>query len=237
MEEIKLDVQVRSKVGTRKIRSIRRENFVPAVLYGGKNAPTPIKVERKSYERIMRQHRGQSVVFHLNVLEGEKKLKDYTALLKEEQFDPVQDTLIHIDFQRISLTDVIHVKVPILARGEAIGVKRDGGSLDQQMWELEVICLPTQIPERIEVDVKDLKIGDGIHVREIVLPEGVKTKHDPDSMVVLVVPPMKEKIVEPGTAPMEPEVLKEKPKEEKDAAKETPEAKAKEKAEPKPEKK
>ena len=210
MEEIKLDVQVRQEIGRRRIKSVIRENFVPAIVYGGESAPTPIKVVRREYEKIMRRLKGQSVVFHLNVLEGEKKLRDYTAILKDEQLHPVSDSLVHIDFQRISLSEELEVQVPIEIKGEAIGVKQDGGSLDHPMWELDVVCLPTNIPAKIVIDVSDLKIGDLIHVRDVQLPANVKTKHDPDAIVLSIVPPMKEEEDALVQETVELEVTKEK---------------------------
>lgn len=210
MEEIVLDVQLREQIGTRKIKKLYEEDFVPAVVYGGDSGPTNIKVDRKTYEGIMRHHRGQSVVFHLNVLEGSQKLRDYSAILKEEQHHPVKDNLIHIDFHRISLTEEIEVEVSVVHAGEPIGVKKDGGSLDHALWELDIICLPTNIPEKITVDVSALKIGDAIHVGDIKLPEGVRTEHDPSSILFSVLPPMKEKEVSAENELTEPEVIKEK---------------------------
>ncbi|MBI5416166.1 MAG: 50S ribosomal protein L25 [Candidatus Omnitrophica bacterium] len=211
MEEIKLDVQVRNRIGSRQVKQIRRENFIPAIVYGDGGNPTSIKVERNTYERIMRHHRGQNVIFHLNVLEGEKKLRDYSVIVKEEQHDPVSDQLLHIDFNRISLTKEIEVKVAIAAKGEPVGVKRDGGSLEHVLWELPIICLPTKIPQKIEVEVSHLLIGDAVHLKDITLPEGVRTKVDPDTILVSVVPPMKEEVaVAAEEGPKEPEVLKEK---------------------------
>jgi len=237
MDEITLDVQIRSKIGSRSVKVLRKENFVPAIVYGGKKrGPTSIKVDCGAYERIMRLHQGQSVVFHLNVLEGEKKLRDYSAIVKEEQREPVSDDLLHIDFHRISLTEEIEVKVPINVKGEAVGVKEGGGSVDHAMWELDVVCLPTNIPEKIEIDVTELNIGDAIHVKDIVLPEGVATNHDPEAILVSVVPPMKEvEVPEEGAEEGEPEVIGEKKEgeeaeekgEEKDVGK--PEEKAEDK--------
>ncbi len=233
MEEIKLDVQVRDRIGSRKIKQIRRENFVPAIVYGDGSGPASIKVDRSVYERIMRHHRGQNVIFHLNVLQGDTKLKDYSVIVKEEQHDPVSDGLLHIDFNSISLTKEIEVKVAIQTKGEPVGVKRDGGSLEHVLWELSVICLPTKIPQKIEVEVSHLEIGDAIHLKDIALPEGVRTKVDPDTILISVVPPMKE---EAATAaeegPKEPEVLKEK-KPVEGEAKEGEAKKKEEKAEPK----
>lgn len=233
MEEIKLDAQVRDQVGSRKIKEIRRQNAVPAIVYGGENKPTNIKVDRSSYERIMRHHRGQSVIFRLNVMEGDKKLKDYSVIVKEEQHDPVSDKLTHIDFNRISLTKELEVKVPIETKGDPVGVKRDGGSLEHILWELPVICLPTKIPQHILIDVSQLEIGDAIHVKDITLPEGVRTKQDPEAILVSVIPPMKEEaLATPEEGPKEPEVLKEK-KVEGEAKEEKGEGKKEEKAEPK----
>ncbi len=211
MEEIKLDVQLRENVGSRKIKGIRRENAVPAIVYGGESKPTTIKVDRSNYERIMRHHHGQSVIFRLNVMDGEKKLRDYSVIVKEEQHDPVSDQLLHIDFNRISLTKELEVKVPIETKGDPVGVKRDGGSLEHILWELAVICLPTQIPQKIVVEVSHLMIGDAVHVKDITLPEGVRAKQDPDTILVSVIPPMKEAAMSPAEGgPTEPEVLKEK---------------------------
>ena len=235
MEEIKLDVQVRDRVGSRKIKSIRRENAVPAIVYGGESKPTSIKVDRGNYERITRHHHGQSVIFRLNVLEGEKKLKDYSVIVKEEQHDPVSDKLLHIDFNRISLTKELEVKVPIETKGDPVGVKRDGGSLEHILWELPVICLPTKIPQKIVVEVGHLEIGAAIHVRDIILPEGVRTKQDPDAILVSVIPPMKEEAMAPSEGgPTEPEVMKEKKPEAGEAKEgEKAEGKKEEKTEPK----
>ncbi len=231
MEEIKLDVQVRSEMGSSRVRKMRRENFVPAIVYGGKNKPTAVKIERRSYERIMRHHRGQTVLFHMNVMDGDKKLRDYAVILKEEQHDPVTDSILHIDFNQISLTEKIEVKVPIAAKGEAVGVKKDGGVLEHIMWELDIVCLPTQIPQQLTVDVTHLELNKAVHVRDLVLPEGVTTKHDPESIVLTVVPKREEALAEAAvteeTGKAEPEVIKEKKKEEGEKAKKEGEPTAK----------
>lgn len=215
MEEIQLDVQIRLKSGRRNVNSVRREDCVPAIVYGGDREPTSIKVDRRKYEKIMRAHRGQSVVFHLNVMDGEEKLRDYAAIVKEEQVHPVQESLVHLDFQRISLKDKLEVNVQLICIGEPIGVKRDGGSLDQPMHELEVFCLPTNIPKQIDVDVSALEIGDAVHVSDIVLPDKVETNEEPEALVASVVPPMKseEEISEEGEDIAEPEVTMEKKEE------------------------
>ena len=213
MEEIKLDVQIRSEIGTRKVKSVKNQDMIPGIVYGGKEKDTiPVKVDRRIYERIRRQHQGQSSIFHLHVLKGEKKICDYSTIVKEEQFDPVSDRLLHIDFNRISLTDEIEVDVQVEAVGEAIGVKNDGGSLDHTIWSLDIVCVASSIPEKIKVDVSNLHIGEAVYVKDVVLPEGVRTKHDPDAIVMSVLPPMKEEEETPGDLgdSIEPEVIKEK---------------------------
>ena len=225
MEQFQLNVFVRQEKGTDKIRKVRREDFIPAVVYGEKAGTLPIKTERKSYEHIMRQHQGESVIFHRNLMDDGKKLSDYPAVVKEVQIHPVTDRILHIDFHQISLEKEIEIKVTIVTKGEAIGIKRDAGTLEHSMWELDVICLPTQIPHHIEVDISNLGIHQAIHVKDLILPKGVRTKHDPDSVVVSVVGSMKEFEAAPveGAATPELEVIKEKKKEpeEGDAAKKT----------------
>lgn len=212
MEEIQLDVQIRNEIGRRNVKAVRLEDFVPAVVYGENKKPTSIKVDRRQYERIMRTHHGQSVVFHLNVMEGDKKLRDYAAIVKDEQLHPVQESLLHLDFQRISMKKEIEVDVQVVCVGEPIGVKRDGGSLDQPMHEIDIVCLPTNIPQKIEVDVSALEIGDAIHVSDIKMPANVRTNHDPEGLVASVVPPMKseDEIAAEGGGITEPEVTQEK---------------------------
>ena len=221
MEEIKLDVQIRKQLGSRKVKRIRRDHFIPAIVYGGRQKDSsPVQVDRKTFERIARLHRGENLIYHLNLLDGEKKLKDYPAITKEVQLDPVTDSIVHIDFNRISLTDKIEVKVAIEAKGEPIGVKQDGGSLEHVLWELTVVCLPTQIPPAIEVDVSNLKIQESIQVKDLTLPLGVVIKNDPEAIVLTVAPPMKELKPEDlqAATPAEVEVIKEKKKEPEAAA-------------------
>ena len=224
MKEIKLDVQVRNDFGSKVIRRMRREKSLPGIVYGGGKKTTPIKMDLRAFQKIRRQHHGE-VVFHINVMEGSKKLSDSAAIVKEEQHDPVTDDILHIDFKRISLKEKIEVKAPIVAKGEAVGVKTGGGSLEHIIWELNIVCLPTDIPEEITVDVNDMEIGDSVYVKDLELPEGVKTTNDPEAIVLSVVPPMKEEeiITEPTDEEAEPELIKAE-KKEKDEEAEEPEA-------------
>ena len=221
MEEIKLDVQIREQIGTRNTKKVKRNGFLPGVVYGSGKGPTSIQIDRRAFERILRLHHGENVVLQLNVLEKDKKLRDYSVITKDLQYDPVTDNIIHVDFQRISLTEKIEVEVSIVTKGEAVGVKQDGGSVDHILWKLDVVCLPINIPHHIEIDISHLKIHDSIYVKDLVLPQDVITKHDPQAIVLSVVPPMKEikpeEVAAAATA-AEPEVIKEKPKEKKEEA-------------------
>ena len=216
MEEIKLDVQIRTQIGKEGSQKVRKEDCIPAIVYGGDKKPTAIKIDRRAFERITRDHQGESIVLHLNVLDGEKKLRDYSALIKALQYHPVSDCVLHIDFIRISLTEKIEVKVPIRVQGDSVGVKKNGGSVDHHLWEVDVVCLPTKIPSHIDVDISNLDIHDAIHVKDLVFPEGVVTEHDLEAVVVSIVPPMKEigeESSEEEGVTAEPEVTKEKKKE------------------------
>jgi len=222
MDEIQLNVQIRKGTRRKHIKSLRQRELIPAVVYGGEREPTTISVNQREYQKIMYQHQGQSsIVFHLNVLEGDKKLRDYATLLKEQQFNPVSNQLMHIDFLRISLTKEIDVKVAIVAKGEPEGTTKDGGSLDQPLWELDIVCLPTNIPAQIEVDVSTMNIGDAIYVKDLAIPQGVKTNHDPEAIVFSLIPPMKEEeevpVEEEESDSTEPEVIKKEKKDSEDS--------------------
>ncbi len=218
MEQIKFDVQVRSQLGSQKMKDLRKQGLIPAVVYGGDVQPINVQVARTNFERIMRSHEGESVIFHIHVKDGDKDVVDFPALMKDLQRDPVSDVVTHLDLQRISLDKEIAIRIPIIAKGEAVGLKKPGATLEHLMRELEVICLPKNIPNNIEVDVSKLDIHDSVHLSDIKLPEGVRTKVDPSAVIVAVVFATRELEAQPAeAAPAELEVIKEKPKEEKAA--------------------
>ena len=220
MEQINFDVQIRKTTGSARSRQVRRLDLIPGIVYGGGSKPTTIQANRKAYDRIYRQHAGESLIYHLNLVDEGKKISDFPAIIKDVQLHPVTDEVIHIDFNRISLDKELEIKVKILPKGEAIGVKRDGGTLEHLMWELDIICLPTNIPHHLEADVTNLGVHDSIFVKDLVLPAGVRTKHEPESVVITVAGSMREESALPvaegeaAAAGSEPEVLKEKKKEE-----------------------
>ncbi len=211
MEEIFLDVQLRVQVGRSKAKDLRDAGFIPAVVYGEGKTSQPIKVSHKQLFQLLHQHRLENVVINLKV-EDDQKEKTHSCLIKEIQYDPVKGDIIHVDFNEISLTKVIKVSVPVVAKGEPIGVKAEGGSLEHILWEIEVECLPTQIPKNFEVDVSNLKIGDAIHIKDMAFLSNIKVLTPLDAIVLSCAAPIKEEVVAPveGEETQEPEVIKEK---------------------------
>ena len=213
MEEILLEIQPRQELGKSKIKTVRRGGFIPAVIYTEGKKTESIKVASREFLRLVHEHRAESVIINLRLKGDAKKTKDRSCLIKEIQYDPVVGDIIHVDFNQISLTKAIKVNVPVAVKGEAVGVKADGGTLERVLWELEVECLPTDIPKELEVDVSNMKIGDSVHVKELKVPPAVKVLNEPEAIVVSVVPPVKEEmLVAPveGAEKAEPEVIREK---------------------------
>ncbi|TRZ94967.1 50S ribosomal protein L25 [bacterium] len=212
MEEIFLDVELRKEVGRGKVKDLRDRGFIPAVIYKEGKESFPIQASHHEVLRLLHQHRLENVVINLKV-KDDKKNKARSCLIKEIQYDPVHGDILHVDFSEISLTKAIKVNVPVVAKGEPAGVKQEGGSLEHVLWEIEIECLPANIPKDIEVDVSQLKIGDAIHIKDMVFPEDVKVLNNPEAVVISVASPIKEEVppeaVE-GEEKQEPEVIKEK---------------------------
>jgi len=211
--EAVLEAVKRDRFGKNEAGRLRREGQLPSVLYGGeagasgKPEATPIAVEPKALMRILHSDSGANTLITLK-LDGDSS----RVMLREYQLDPVTHHLLHADFYKVAMDKVITVTVPIVLRGEAPGVKQQGGLLDFVHREVSVECLPADIPESIEVDVSNLMLNQSIRLREVV--ESVKWKpvSDLDIMLVHVVAPKAE--AEPVVAeaevaaPAEPEVIK-----------------------------
>jgi len=213
MEEIILEIQSREEIGKGKVKDLREKGFIPAVIYAEGKKSLPVKISHRQLWQLIHQHRLEAMVINLRMQE-DKKQKGKPCLIKEIQYDPVKGDIIHVDFNEISLTKVIKVNVPVVAKGEPAGVKQEGGSLEHILWEIEVECLPTDIPKDIEIDVSQLKIGDSIHIKDVVFPSNVKVLNSPDAIIFSVSAPIKEEevaapVVE-GEEKQEPEVIKEK---------------------------
>lgn len=225
MDELILKAQEREASSKGSLNRSRNSGIIPAVLYGDKGKGKSLQLIYSDLSKLMHGHHIENAVLKLEVIKKDgKESKPVPVMVKEIQYHPVSDKIVHIDFCQISLTKVIKVKVPVSAHGEAIGVKQDGGTLDHVMWEIEIECLPANIPEKIEADVTSLKIGDSILVKDLKISSDIKVLSDPGASVLTVSAPIKEEVapageeLAAGAGPQEPEVIKEKkPKTEEEA--------------------
>jgi large subunit ribosomal protein L25 len=223
MAEIIVAAGSRTDRGKNAARRLRRSGLIPAVVYGGKGDAVAVSVDPKILHRVLRSESGRNTILSLDMGSSGKT----SAILKGWQVDPIKERFLHADFYRIAMDVAIRVTVPISARGEARGVKVDAGILEVIMREVEVECLPGDIPERIEVDVTDLGIHDAIRVSDLPVNAKVKVLEDPDQVVVHVVSVKEEAAPAAGAAPAEgeaaaaapaePEVMKKGKKEEEPA--------------------
>ena len=216
-----LTIKRRNATGKEVAKRLRRAGAVPAVLYDGQKAET-VTVDPKAVLRMIHGHEGTTQLLTLK-FDGEAGNGARLAIIRELQFDPVTEQLLHVDLQEVSPDRAITVHVTVRPSGEAAGVREQKGILNLVLYELAVSCLPTAIPERIDADVSALMIGDVLKVADLRAPEGVKILNDPGQAVATVAPPMAEEVAAvaaPTAATVtEPEVLTErKPKEGEEAA-------------------
>ena len=216
-----LTIKRRDATGKEVAKRLRRAGSVPAVLYDGRKAET-VTVDPKAVLRMIHGHEGTTQLLTLK-FDGETGNGARLAIIRELQFDPVTEQLLHVDLQEVSADRAITVHVAVRPLGEAAGVREQKGILNLVLHEIAVSCLPTAIPQRIDADVSALMIGDVLTVAELRAPEGVRILNDPGQAVATVAPPMAEEVaavVAPTAAAVtEPEVLTErKPKEGEEAA-------------------
>jgi len=220
MAMAELTIKRREGTGKEVAKRLRRAGAVPAILYGGTKTE-PVTVDPKAVLRMIHGHEGTTQLLTLK-FEGEAGNGARLAIIRALQFDPVSEQLLHVDLQEVSADRAITVRVTVRPVGEAAGVRDQKGILNLVLHELEVSCLPTAIPQRIEADVSALMIGDVLTVAELHAPEGVRILNDPGQAVATVAPPMAEEApvvaATATTAVAEPEVLTErKPKEGEEA--------------------
>jgi large subunit ribosomal protein L25 len=200
-----LEVELREGTGKGVARKLRAAGRIPGVLYGRGKAPQSVALDPRALERVITaSEAGLNTLIDLSVA-GSRERAERVVLVKELQRDPVRGAPLHVDLYQVDLTATIEVKVPIVLRGRPRGVELSGGILDQALRELDVECLPRAIPESISVDVSELDIGGSVHVRDLVLPEGVALRSDPDLSVASVIMPKVEEEAAPAAAPVEGE--------------------------------
>jgi len=202
-KQLKLSAQTRTGIGRSAVNKIKAQGLVPGVIYGGKDVPQPVSLNAREIYNLLSHATSEHVLVDLEI-GGANRL----ALIQEVQHDPIKRTILHVDFHAVKADEILHSKIPVETIGEPSGVKNFGGILEIAIHELEIECLPKDLPERISLDVSALNVGEAIHVKDIKLPEGVSTRLDGELSVVRVSAPKVE--IEPVAAAGEPEVLKEK---------------------------
>jgi large subunit ribosomal protein L25 len=195
--EARLAAETREAHGKNDARRLRRAGRVPAVVYGGDTrGGKPVAVDPKELMRILRSESGVNTLIELALDGGEAG----RVLVKEFQLDPISSDLLHVDFYRLAMDKALTVTVPVSLNGEAVGVKQQGGLVDFVTREVQVECMPSEIPEHIEVDITELLIGDGVRLRDRIEGVAWKPVSDPDTLLVHVLPPKVEEEAEEAEA-------------------------------------
>lgn len=193
MKKANLVVEKREKKGKNAARQLRREKKIPAVLYGRGTEPVPLAVDYQNFTAILHGQESRNTLLNLRITDGDER--EVLSLPKEIQIDPIEGTVMHVDFQQIHLDESIHTQVPIHVVGSPPGVKA-GGVLEHLMRELDIECLPMEIPEYVEADISLLGIGDSLHVSDLKAVGDFRVLSDEHRTVVLVAAPTIEKVPE-----------------------------------------
>lgn len=196
METVEIQIEPRESDGKGAARRARRDGKLPGVFYGPKTKAVPLVVDRKEFTSRVADLEGSHLI---RIKSASPALADKVALVKELQYHPVTGEIVHADLYEVDLTAKIRVKVPLHFVGKAAGVVR-GGILQPVVREIEVECLPMDIPEFFDVEVSALDIGDSVHVAELTMPAGVTAASESDLTLVTVVPPSIEEAPTPAEA-------------------------------------
>jgi large subunit ribosomal protein L25 len=210
MEQIIVEATPREDRGKNAARRMRRTGFVPAVLYGGKDNAITLAVNTKQLSAMLRSESGHNTIFRVKMPSGEQ-----SAMVKDWQVDPVQGTLLHVDLVRIAMDVNIRVSVPVHTFGEPQGVKLQGGIFEMVTREVEIECLPTEIPGEFRVDVTELMIGKQLRAGDLPLDKDkMRLVTDPQRVIAHVVALRAEEekpaeaVAAEAATPAEPEVIK-----------------------------
>jgi large subunit ribosomal protein L25 len=185
MSNVSLEARVRDDTGKQASKRLRRDGWIPAILYGADTPNVALELRLKTLYDSLKHHAGEHLMVELE-LEGRKK--PVAALMREVQHHPVTGEIVHVDFQKVSLRRRIAVDVPLAFVGVPVGVRNQGGILDHVLRDVEIECLPTHLPERLEVDVSGLGIGQSIHVGDLVFEKG-RILTDASQIVATVLAP------------------------------------------------
>lgn len=214
MERVNIEVEIREKISKKWSKKLRKEGNIPAIVYG-RDINIPLLISPSSFKILRLMHFSESTVIDMRIVNGKKK-NEFPVLIKDIQYHPLTEKVIHIDFMKVSLQERIKVHVAIILKGEPQGVKK-GGNLGQILRELELEGLPLDIPEHIDVDISHLDIGTSLHVADIGVLENLKVITDSTETVATVVAKKEEEVEEEAipeeAVSEEPEVIKEKKEE------------------------
>jgi large subunit ribosomal protein L25 len=210
MAEIVVAAESRNETGKNANRRLRGGGRIPGILYGAKRETIAVSVSPKDISDILKSASGENTLFDLDLAGDRRKV-----ILKEFQLEPLKHRLLHADFYEVALDQTLEVEVHVELQGTPVGVKTQGGVLDFVTRELEVECLPMDIPEKIVVDVSHLEIGKHVRVSDIQVPPKVKMLTEPDVVIAHVVaaraeeaPAAVEAVVAPVEGAAEPEIIK-----------------------------
>jgi large subunit ribosomal protein L25 len=187
----KIKGEKREVFGKNASRRLRRNGMVPVILYGAKEVNVPLTIKKTDIFQILKTETGENTVFEVSFNSETKN-----AMIKELQKHPVTDEIIHVDLIQIAMDKAVRVSVPVVTVGESIGVKTEGGFVDFITREIELECLPKDIPEHIEIDISNLHLRQSVKVGEVVVPGGVKLVSDPEAILVHIEVPAKEEEIE-----------------------------------------
>ena len=188
MKSIQVSAEIRSSRGKNAARQLRHQGRIPAVLYGRKQAALSLSLDPKELVGILHSAARHNTIFSLDL----KDQGSTSVMLKEWQFDPVTETLLHADLLRIAMDNTLHVSVPVLPVGLAAGVKDQGGIFEFVLRQLEVECLPADIPKHISADISHLEVGSNLRVSDLLVDSKLKVLSDLDLVVAHVVAPKEE---------------------------------------------
>ena len=208
-KQVKLIARPRTESGRTSVKTVRARGAVPAVIYGARTTPSNLEVTRRDIEVILSHSVGENILVDLEIQDGSKVTNQLT-LIQEVQHHPIRRQILHVDFHAVSMTDKINAEISVEPFGESDGVKNFGGLLEQNMRSVSISCLPQNLPELIKVDISAMKVGDSLHVRDLVLPEGVEVNDDADLTVFIVAEPKVVEATPASGAAKAPEVIKEK---------------------------
>jgi large subunit ribosomal protein L25 len=205
---VKLNAQLRTETGKGAARTIRREGRVPAIVYGHGEENRSLTVDALELEKLISSISVENTLIDLKI-EGVRKATP--ALIREIQFHPVRSQVLHLDLYQVHAGEKIHLEVPIRLHGAPIGVREDGGVLQEILREIHVECLPSDIPEAVDIDISELRIGDAVHVSDVTL-ENSKILNDPDLVICVVAGPTVAETPETaeGEGEVEPELIRDK---------------------------